>query len=167
MFDFVRDNHHAMVAKDMPVLLEGIRRSIAVKAGVVEKDEFETSGLRALLNFGHTFAHGLERYFNFENILHGEAVWWGMRCAIVCAKELRSIDCGLLPDFDAMTALMPRPALPEKPDAKRLYEMMFTDKKVVDGKLRLVLPVTPGVSEVRGDVPAEAMKAVLSEVFGG
>jgi 3-dehydroquinate synthase len=166
MFDFVLANHHAMIAKNMAKVLEGIRRSIAVKAGVVEKDECETSGLRALLNFGHTFAHGLERYFNFEKVLHGEAVWWGMHCAIACSKQCGLIHDESLTDYDAIVPLIPKPLLPEKPDTKRLYDMMFTDKKVVDGKLRLVLPTTPGASVVKSDVPAEVVKSVITEVFG-
>ncbi len=166
MFDFVLANHHAMIAKNMPVLLEGIRRSIAVKAGVVEKDECETSSLRALLNFGHTFAHAVERYFNFEQVLHGEAVWWGMHCAVVCSRRAGSISCEYLVDYEALVKLMPKPPLPEKPDKNRLYEMMFTDKKVVDGKLRLVLPTAAGTSLLRSDVPAGVVKAVISTVFG-
>jgi 3-dehydroquinate synthase len=166
MFDFVLANHHAMIAKNMPVLLEGIRRSIAIKAGVVEKDEYETSGLRALLNFGHTFAHGLERYFNFEKVLHGEAVWWGMRCAIVCSKKCGSLGGESMADYDEIVKLLPKLPLPEKPDTQRLYEMMFTDKKVVDGKLRLVLPTTPGASVVKSGVPAEVVKSVITAVFG-
>jgi 3-dehydroquinate synthase len=166
MFDFVLANNHAMIAKNMPVVLDGIRRGIAIKAGVVEKDECETSGLRALLNFGHTFAHGLERYFNFEKVLHGEAVWWGMLCAIACSKKCGLITAESQNDYDAIVTLIPKPMLPEKPDTNRLYGMMFTDKKVEGGKLRLVLPITPGVSEVRSGVPAEVVKSVITEVFG-
>jgi 3-dehydroquinate synthase len=166
MFDFVRVNHQAMVEKNMPVLLDGIRRSIEVKAGVVEKDEFETSGIRALLNFGHTFAHGLERYFNFEKVLHGEAVWWGMHCALACAKRFGTLKDESTHGFDAMGALMPKPPLPEKPDPTGLYDMMFTDKKVIDGRLRLVLPTSPGVSEVKSGIGSDIVKSVIAEVFG-
>jgi 3-dehydroquinate synthase len=166
MFDFVLAGHHAMIAKEMPVLLEGIRRSIALKAGVVEKDEYETSGLRALLNFGHTFAHAIERYFNFEQVLHGEAVWWGMHCAIECSKRSGTTGCESTTDYEKIVKLIPRPPLPEKPDTQRLYGMMFTDKKVVDGKLRLVLPTAPGLSVVKNDVSAAVVKSVLTDVFG-
>ena len=166
MFDFVRANHLVMAAKQMPALLDGIRRSIMIKAGIVEKDEYETSGLRALLNFGHTFAHALERYFNFERILHGEAVWWGMRCAITCSKQCGSINGEFMNEYEAVVSLMPKPPLPERPDPHRLYDMMFTDKKVAKGKLRLVLPTTAGTSVVRNDVPAGVVKAVITTVFG-
>ena len=166
MFDFVLANHTAMVAKEMPVLLDGIRRSIAVKAGVVEKDECETSGLRALLNFGHTFAHALERYFNFRTLLHGEAVWWGMHCAVNCSKRAGLLGCEADDLYAAITGLMPKPPLPEKPDPRRLFDMMFTDKKVAGGKLRLVLPTIPGISVVRSDIPEGIVRSVLTAVFG-
>lgn len=166
IFDFVRSNHHAMIAKDMPVLLDGIARSIAVKAGIVEKDEFETSGLRALLNFGHTFAHAIERYFNFEDVLHGEALWWGMRCAVDCARRSGLLGCEAGDDYQEMVDLMPKPPLPGKPDPAALYSMMHTDKKIIDGKIRLVLPTIPGVSVVRNDIPKAVVKMTITSVFG-
>lgn len=166
MFNFISVNHEAMLSRQQDKLLEGIHRSIAVKAGVVEKDEHETTGLRALLNFGHTFAHALERYFDFDAILHGEAVWWGMRCAIDCSRRTGTINCESLSRYDAITKQLLSPPLPSKPDREKLYSMMFTDKKVVGGKLRLVLPTTPGTSIVRGDIPAEFVKETITEVFG-
>jgi 3-dehydroquinate synthase len=165
MFDFVIDNHRSIIVRTMPAVLEGVRRSVAIKANVVEQDEFETSGLRALLNFGHTFAHALERYFNFGNILHGEAVWWGMRCAIDCARRSGTLGCESDSAYEKIEALLHTPKLPSKPDPQQCYDMMFTDKKVVDGKLRLVLPTVPGTSVVRNDVPAGIVKETWTAVF--
>ena len=166
MFDFVHENHEAMVAREPAFLLKGIRYSIEAKARVVEQDEHETSGLRALLNFGHTFAHALERYFNFRDVQHGEAVWWGMRCAITCSDLAGTISCTWKSAFETSLKMMPKPALPAKPDTARVYEMMFTDKKVVDGNLRLVLPTLAGNAAVRGDVPAGVVKAAITRVLG-
>lgn len=165
MFDFVREHNDPMVKKDTDILLEGIRRSIQVKARVVAEDEKETSGVRALLNFGHTFAHALERYFDFREVLHGEAVWWGMHCAIECSKKAGLLGCEADGDYDSIRMLIPRPQLPEKPMVERLYEMMFTDKKVVGGQLRLVLPTIPGISVVRSDIPSGIIKSVMTTVF--
>ncbi len=166
MFDFVLAGHRSMVTGNMPALLDGIRRSIAVKAGVVEKDEHETSGLRALLNFGHTFAHALERYFDFEAVLHGEAVWWGMRCALACSGRAGLYGDESAGEYESIAALLEKPRLPEKPDVNRLFGLMFTDKKISAGKLRLVLPTTPGTSVVKSDVPDEIVKSAMAEVFG-
>jgi len=165
MFNFVIENNTAMLAQDPALLREGIHRSIAVKAGVVEKDEHETLGLRALLNFGHTFAHALERYYNFGELLHGEAVWWGMRCAIDCARRVGSIAREDEKEYACIEELLLTPVLPSKPDPEAVYAMMFTDKKVADGKLRLVLPARVGTSMVRGDIPAEVVKATIVGVF--
>lgn len=166
MFDFVVANHEAMIAGEREPLLEGIRRSIAVKAEVVEKDEQETSGVRALLNFGHTFAHAIERYFNFREVLHGEAVWWGMRCALACGERLGFAQCDAGGRFKEIKTVMLKPVIPERPDPEKLYEMMFTDKKVAGGKLRLVLPSVPGGSVIRDDVPAGEVKSAIITVFG-
>ncbi|MCX7725753.1 MAG: 3-dehydroquinate synthase [Chitinispirillaceae bacterium] len=165
MFSFVKNNHIAMIKKEKAVLLEGIKRSIQIKASVVEKDEFETTGLRSLLNFGHTFGHGIERYFGYEGILHGEAVWLGMHCAIECAKLANIIEKRYLPEYEKMKALMYKPALPQKIDPEKLYSMMFTDKKVAQGKIRLVLPTAPGSSVVRSDIPEEIIKKSISAIL--
>jgi len=165
MFEFVRKNHEAMIKKDSELLPEGIRRSILVKAKVVAEDEKETSGVRALLNFGHTFAHALERYFDFKEVFHGEAVWWGMHCAIECSKRAGLLGCEAGDEYASIRALIPKPQLPEKPEIERLYEMMFTDKKVVGGRLRLVLPTIPGVSVVRSDILPGIVKSVMVSVF--
>lgn len=70
MFDFIMNNNETMLRKESGILLEGISHSIETKARVVEQDQFETSGLRALLNFGHTFAHSLERFtIDLENLV--------------------------------------------------------------------------------------------------
>jgi len=166
MFDFVVGNHEAIVRREPAALLEGVERSIAIKANVVEQDEQETSGLRAQLNFGHTFAHALERFFHFGDILHGEAVWWGMLCAIDCSRRTGTINCEATAEYERIEKLILRPSLPRKVDVEAVYDMMFTDKKVADGKLRLVLPTRPGTSTVRGDIPAGMVKASIVSVLG-
>ncbi len=166
VFDFINENHDAMVKQEPAVLLVGIHRSIAVKAAVVEQDEHETTGMRALLNFGHTFAHALERYFEFREVLHGEAVWWGMHCAIICSGKMGLISTEAAPLYAAMRQRMPVPEFSVTPDARRLYNMMFTDKKVSGGALRLVLPIEPGTSVVRSDVPETVVFETIQEMAG-
>ena len=74
LFDHIAVHGQSILDGRPDMLLDGIRRGIAFKAGVVERDEHETKGERTLLNFGHTFAHALEKHFGFEKLLHGEAV---------------------------------------------------------------------------------------------
>jgi 3-dehydroquinate synthase len=165
MFDFVNKHHEELLHGDRTALLNGIKRSIAIKANIVEQDEFETRGLRMILNFGHTFAHALEKYFGYENLLHGEAVWWGMICACQLGKLIGSTPTYTLELYNEMIRKMPRPPLPGTPPVNDLYSAMLFDKKVKDGKIRFVVPAEPGVSIVKLSVDPERIKTVLEVVF--
>ncbi|NLG16815.1 MAG: 3-dehydroquinate synthase [Fibrobacter sp.] len=167
MFDFVSKNHQSMVGRSHTELIEGITRSIRIKADVVEQDQFETSGLRAMLNFGHTFAHSLERFFGFETVLHGEAVFWGMRCACELGLRVKTINPSEWHLYNELLSAMPLPQLPSRPDPQNLYADMFSDKKVASGKIRFVLPAEPGRSVIRSDIPGEEVLGVLGSVFPG
>jgi 3-dehydroquinate synthase len=170
MFDFVCLNHEAMIAKNNKVLLEGIWRSVQIKSRIVEADEREERGTRAFLNFGHTFAHALERFYNFQHILHGEAVLFGLRCACNLGGRVGSIPAAFSGVYDRIIEKCPRFELPEgpaaHPDADALYEAMFTDKKMIGGKLMFVLPTTPGSSILSMDVQKQAVCETLKSVLG-
>jgi 3-dehydroquinate synthase len=165
MFDFINKNHERLKAGDRAVLLDGIRRSITIKANIVEQDEFETKGLRMMLNFGHTFAHALEKFFGFDALHHGEAVWWGMICSCQLGKLTGSTPAHSMPLYDEMIRKIPRPALPSIPAVEDLFNAMCFDKKVKDGKIRFVVPAEPGVSIVNPSVDPEKVRAVLELVF--
>src|SRR5258707_13489184 len=77
----------AILRRDLVALEHVIRRSIAIKAQVVSKDEKE-SGLREILNFGHTFGHALESVTGYRRFQHGEAIAWGMMCAALLGHEV-------------------------------------------------------------------------------
>lgn len=166
MFDFVNNHHEKLNTGHSATLLEGIKRSIAIKASVVEQDEFETKGMRAMLNFGHTFAHALEKHFGFDALLHGEAVWWGMVCACTLGKLVGSIPAHAQPLYDEMLRKMPRPVLPSVPPVEDLYNAMFFDKKVKDGKLRFVVPAEPGIAIVNDSAGPELVRKVLELALG-
>lgn len=166
MFDFVAKNHEKMITGDKSVLLEGIRRSVEIKAAIVESDEKEESGRRALLNFGHTFAHAIERFYNFRQVLHGEAVFAGMRCACGLGMRMGLVPAASRITIAAMCKKLPWISLPSLPDAHRLYKAMFTDKKMRDGKLAFVLPVGPGTSMIKRDVPKKDVLKTLRAVLG-
>jgi 3-dehydroquinate synthase len=165
MFDFVSKNRRKLLEKDDRVLLEGIRRSITIKAGIVEKDECETGGRRMLLNFGHTFAHALEKCAGYRHLLHGEAVWLGLSCACELGKILKTIPALDQPAYNALLAVMPRPKLRGTPSAEDLYLAMLFDKKVSGGKIRFVVPATAGKVVIKSDVPKETITGVLKKVF--
>lgn len=165
MFNFILKQHEAMFSRSQEHLLEGIHRSIKIKAGIVEQDEFETRGIRELLNFGHTFAHALERYFNYTELQHGEAVWWGMRCAIAMAQTAGLIETASLPLYYEILSLMPKPVLPSQPQGPQIYKLMFSDKKVSSGKLHFVLPTSPGTAATYDSITKETIRMVLDKIF--
>jgi 3-dehydroquinate synthase len=164
MFDFISKHHTAIVSREKELLTEAITRSIAIKARIVMEDEHE-SGNRALLNFGHTFGHALEKFYDYQGIMHGEGVWWGITCAIDLGKRIGTIHKKHADDYDALIEKIALPPLPLKPDVSALYTSMFSDKKVRSGKLRFVLPKEPGSSILTSDVAESAVKETLTNVF--
>jgi 3-dehydroquinate synthase len=164
MFDFMECNREAVLGGGSDLLLECIERCVSIKAGIVALDERE-AGARALLNFGHTFAHALERFYGFEGLLHGEAVLWGIACAVSLAKETGALPRKHWGDFDEILHGMPLPPLPSAPWIDEIYAAMFTDKKAESGQLRFVMPVAPGEAEAAYAVGEEAVRKVLKEKF--
>ena len=136
----------------------------SIKAGIVSRDETE-SGERADLNFGHTFGHALETYFNFQGLKHGQAVLLGMRCAVYM-----SVYRGLLTDelaADLMDFIKQvRFSLPpsfREADPDALVEIMRVDKKVRDGKINVILPEAIGkLKREPVDDPEILKKAYIS-----
>jgi 3-dehydroquinate synthase len=163
MAEFIRKNHFDIALRHPEALEEAVCRSIAIKADIVSRDERE-GGVRALLNFGHTFGHALERYYQYRGLLHGEAVFVGMACAIEVSRRARLYAPADASWFDEMQTKLMRPSLPATPDIAKLYAAMFSDKKVRAGKLRLVLPVKPGVCEIRDDIAEETIMEAWESV---
>ena len=144
LFAFLEKNVEKLLARDPLALGHVITRSVEIKAEVVGKDERE-SGLREILNFGHTFARALESATGYRKYQHGEAVAWGMMAAALFGHEIQ-----ITPAADAarIISLIRRMGkLPAWPNvaAKRLIELMGSDKKTRNGKLRFVL--TPGIGK--------------------
>jgi 3-dehydroquinate synthase len=164
MFDFVSRNSRKLLAGDDRTLGEGIRRSIEIKAHIVEQDERETGGRRMLLNAGHTFAHALEKCTGFKKLLHGEAVWLGMACACELGRLIGTIPASELSAYDALLAAVSRPKLQRVPSVNALYRAMFFDKKVAGGKLRFVVPAERGRAVIKRDVPGEAVRKALQVI---
>jgi len=147
--DWLEEHFDRITALEEPFLTEAVRRSASIKADVVEKDFRETTGLRATLNFGHTFAHGLEKLAEYRYLRHGEAVTLGMICALwlshglgyLSEKDLQG-GLDLLARFRFPKGVIKRRFLAHSSEA--LLENMFSDKKKLDSKLRFVLLKKPG-----------------------
>jgi len=145
-FDFLQNNNPA---EHYPYI---IAESCQIKANVVRQDEKE-SGLRAILNLGHTFGHALEKVTNYTEITHGEGVAAGIACAFRLALELRLVTQDY---FNNSIALLEKLGLetkiPENIDRKAVYEAMKSDKKVRDTQINFILPSGPGEVTQRSDI---------------
>ena len=157
-FDWIETNLDALLQRDPQALAYAVQRSCEIKAYVVGQDERE-SGLRAILNFGHTFGHAIEAGLGFGEWLHGEAVGCGMVMAAQLSHRLGSVDAAFT---ERLTALIARAALPTVgPDlgVEAYLHHMRVDKKAEAGDIRFVLIDPPGTAVVRG-----APDALVSEV---
>jgi 3-dehydroquinate synthase len=163
LFSYLEKQMEALIARNRDALDFVIPRCIAAKARVVSRDERE-SGLREILNFGHTFAHALETATEYRTYLHGEAVGWGMIAAArlaVCAEMFDEAAAARVEKL--VQRVGPLPGLPTT-KAGRLFELMRSDKKTRGGAVRFVLPRAIGkVQSVSGISPRMAAD-VLDEL---
>jgi len=142
-FEWLEDNINSLKEMKAEFLIEAIQRSCENKASVVEADEFE-SGIRAILNLGHTFGHAIEVAQGYGNWLHGEAVGAGM---VMAAKLSKSMGWLSDKDLDRITYLIKNAGLPTNPpkiSAEKYLELMMLDKKTKDGQINLVLQKSIG-----------------------
>ncbi len=160
-FDYLELNTDDINAKDPTVLSYLVERCCRLKADVVENDERETTGLRAVLNYGHTFAHAFEAAGNYGQMLHGEAVSIGMMCAARLAETMGRVDNEFVTRQLALLEALELPTATPDYDGDELLALMHRDKKVDDGQLRFVLPTKLGHVELVKDVRVEDVLASL------
>ena len=160
LFAFLEKQMDAILRRDAGALEHVIRRSIVIKAQVVSKDEKE-SGLREILNFGHTFGHALESVTGYRRFQHGEAIAWGMMCAALLGHEVAGTPADVVSRIVALVRQIgPLPPWPDtKP--KEIIEAMRSDKKTREGKLRFVLAKKLGQARTFNDVPEKTVECVL------
>jgi len=156
---FMEGHAEEVLGRDPKALEKVIAASIRMKAEVVNRDERE-SGLRMILNFGHTVGHALEKVTGYKTLLHGEAVGWGMVAALHLARERGTITRGQFERLERLIHLYgPLPELKVK--ASKVVAATGGDKKNVGGVRRFVLPLGIGDAGVVEDVtPAELEAAV-------
>ena len=146
--DWLDANLEALRALDRTALAHAVRRSCEIKAQVVGADERE-GGLRAILNFGHTFGHAIEAGLGYGQWLHGEAVGCGMAMALDLSVRAGLVDAAWA---RRVTRLIERAGLPVRAPAlgaERWLDLMRLDKKTEDGALRFVVIEAPGRAAVR------------------
>ncbi len=162
-FEYLEANRAGLVDRHDDVLRHIITRSCELKAQVVEQDEREETGLRAVLNYGHTFGHAFEATTGYGQYLHGEAVAIGMACAARLAQRMGRVDAELVHRQNELLRHVGLPLAPPAIEHDRLLEAMRHDKKVEDGRMRFVLPTRLGHVELVDGVKADDVRAVLVE----
>lgn len=158
LFSFIEHGLDAILATSTDEITELIERNVRIKAAVVMEDERE-QGVRAHLNFGHTFGHAIESTMGYGAILHGEAVGLGMLAAARTAADFGICGEDLAARLEELLLAVGLPIRAEIPDNATLGESMRHDKKVVDERVRLVLPKALGEVEIRDDVPESCIHA--------
>ncbi len=160
-FEFLLGHVDAINARQTDVLANIVARCCQLKADVVQADEREETGIRAVLNYGHTFCHALETVTGYGTFLHGEAVAIGMLCASRLAESLGRIDATTTQrQHDLLSALHLPVAVPDL-DRQQLLDAMQHDKKTVGGRLRFVLPTRIGHVELVDDVASDLARAAF------
>ena len=138
LFNYLEENIEPALRRDRDVLYELVKISATEKVDIVMQDEKEKN-LRMVLNFGHTFGHALEADFKFGEMKHGEAVILGMKCALQYALNQNRIAVNVFKKGINLLNRIPIKYDPELIDLSKLVERMTLDKKVKDGRIRLVL----------------------------
>jgi len=169
--DWIEANLPALLARDPQALARAVQRSCEIKAEVVGQDERE-SGLRAILNFGHTFGHAIEAGLGYGEWLHGEAVGCGMVMAAQLSQRLGLLSADKV---ERLVRLIKAAGLPVRgpqlkhghgegfdglPNAQRYLQLMRVDKKAEAGEIKFVLVEDAGRAVVRG-----APDALVAEVI--
>jgi 3-dehydroquinate synthase len=162
-FDYLESNAAGLNRADHEVLGHVVARCCRLKADVVEQDEREETGLRAVLNYGHTFAHALESLSGYGTLLHGEAVAIGMLCASRLAERLGRVDAEVTRRQHRLLSALGLPTELPRLDHEQILRAMTHDKKVQHGRLRFVLPDRMGHVELVGDVDPADVRAAMNK----
>ncbi|MBV8667242.1 MAG: 3-dehydroquinate synthase [Burkholderiaceae bacterium] len=164
-FDWIEANMAGLLARDAQAITHAVRRSCEIKADVVRQDERE-GGLRAILNFGHTFAHAIESGLGYGEWLHGEAVGCGMVMAADLSQRLGYIDAAAKARLTAVVRAAGLPVTAPDLGAARWLELMQVDKKNEGGKIKFIL-LKPLGSPIITTVPQESLLATIAACVAG
>jgi 3-dehydroquinate synthase len=164
LFRILAERRLEVLAQAPEVVDHIIAESVRIKAEVVSADERE-SGLRRILNFGHTFGHALEAETHYTRFLHGEAVSWGMRAATYLAEKLEMITPS---ETAAITSVLddygPIPKC-DRIGRTELQIRLLRDKKTIQNRIHFVLPVRIGEVVVRSDVSIAAVQHAIDRAL--
>ena len=163
-FDWIEANIGKLMARDPAALAHAISRSCEIKAEVVRQDERE-GGLRAILNFGHTFGHAIEAGMGYGAWLHGEAVGCGMVMAADLSHRLGLVDSATVARMRALVAAAGLPTVAPDLGTERWLELMEVDKKNEGGAIKFILMKPLGSPNITS-APREQLLATLAACVG-
>jgi 3-dehydroquinate synthase len=162
LFNLLDLHAKAALAHDEDLLTQVIASSVKLKAAVVSADEKE-SGLRRILNFGHTIGHALESETEYGHFIHGEAVAWGMIAATHIARAQGILEPQVAERIVRVTrSLGPLPAVTVTP--AKIVKRLLADKKTIEGNVHFVLPKEIGKVDIVPDVPAALATSAVEEL---
>ena len=173
-FNWLKKNGKSILrnkSKNKNIISVAIYKSCMLKSRIVKKDEFENN-YRAILNFGHTFAHAFENLINYDSkkLIHGEAVAIGMACAFklsthmnLCSKKEAKRCIELISKFNLPTKLKDIKGI--KISSKKLLDKFYLDKKVKNGKITLILSNGIGSALIKNDVNEKTLNKFLNELI--
>ena len=161
LFDYLVNNFHDILAlKDHTMLEKIILRSCEIKGEVVSQDVNENE-LRMILNFGHTVGHAIEAYFDYKKLLHGEAIVYGMQCALYLSNKMDNLnESDYTKAVDALS-LFALPSLAIE-DENRLIDFVKRDKKFKESQIRFVLISQIGNATISKEITLDNIKESLS-----
>jgi 3-dehydroquinate synthase len=162
LFRYMEQYAEPILAGEASALTRVVTESVRVKAEVVGKDEKE-SGLRMILNFGHTIGHAIEAATRYKQLLHGEAVAWGMIAALNVARNRKAIDPQ---EADRIESLILHygPLPPFRATTTKLVALTSRDKKNRSGKRSFVLPTGVGTTEIVSDVTDDELETATKSM---
>ncbi|MBI4335333.1 MAG: 3-dehydroquinate synthase [Candidatus Omnitrophica bacterium] len=165
LFEFIEANLDKILGMDEPSIVRTVSTCSRIKARIVERDEYDNHGIRAVLNYGHTIGHAIETASEYsKGFTHGEAISVGM-----VAANLISRNMGMLSRtaFERIRALLQSAGLPVSAagiSPKRIYEAHLYDKKFSGGRNRFVLATAIGEARIARDVPEPIIKKAINSV---
>ena len=156
----------------LPFLLKGdaetlkycIERSLEWKSKAVEQDEFDRTGIREVLNFGHTFGHALESATQYKKYQHGEAVLWGMRFAVALSAQRKHLPAEAAKKINALLEQFNVPAIPKILKRDQIFSYLKKDKKVENDQIRFVLLDRLGHSVSDKEVTRDDLNAAYATI---
>jgi 3-dehydroquinate synthase len=164
LFELIENHLDDILSLDEKIIERIATQSYGIKADIVAKDEFDTKGIRATLNYGHTLGHAIEAASKYA-YRHGEALSIGMVCANDIAVAMRKLDKNIAARIENLLTRIGLPVSIKKCKMDDILDYFWRDKKFVNGKNRLVFATAFGKTEIVENVPMDTVKSVIKKRY--